>query len=141
MNSLRSRKERPCNISNLCSSRRPSFKNKLLNFECDSIPFNYRSQISTRPYMSTINSFLCLLGVSRAAGLFIDPYGLKRVSTLIPVYPAATLFRTLIPIQSEVTAEGRVITHGGCGESFLQSPALVMNNKVGYLSQDTGTGK
>lgn len=38
-----------------------------------------RSQLSSRPYMSTINSFLCLLGVSRAAVLFIDPYGLKKV--------------------------------------------------------------
>jgi hypothetical protein len=30
--------------------------------------------------MSTINGFLCLLGVSRAGCLFIDPYNLHEVS-------------------------------------------------------------
>ncbi|EZA60845.1 hypothetical protein X777_13047 [Ooceraea biroi] len=39
---------------------------------------NLRSLISSRPYMSTINIFLCLLGASRAACLFIDPYNLKE---------------------------------------------------------------
>lgn len=29
--------------------------------------------------MSTINIFLCLLGASRAACLFIDPYNLKEI--------------------------------------------------------------
>lgn len=37
-----------------------------------------RSLISSRPFMSTINIFLCLLGASRAACLFIDPYNLKE---------------------------------------------------------------
>ncbi|XP_071451810.1 uncharacterized protein [Hetaerina americana] len=37
-----------------------------------------RSLISSRPYMSTINGFLCLLGASRAACLFIDPYNLRE---------------------------------------------------------------
>ncbi|EFN77338.1 uncharacterized protein LOC105189677 [Harpegnathos saltator] len=39
---------------------------------------NLRSLISSRPFMSTINVFLCLLGVSRAACLFIDSYNLKE---------------------------------------------------------------
>lgn len=39
---------------------------------------NLRSLISSRPFMSTINIFLCLLGASRAACLFIDPYNLKE---------------------------------------------------------------
>jgi hypothetical protein len=38
----------------------------------------FRSLISNRPYMSTINIFLCLLGASRAVCLFIDPYNLKE---------------------------------------------------------------
>ncbi|CAG7819187.1 unnamed protein product [Allacma fusca] len=50
---------------------------------------NLRSQLSTRPYMSTINSFLCLLGVSRAAGLFIDPYGLMKI---MPAFMGALLW-------------------------------------------------
>ncbi|GLH13550.1 Uncharacterized protein GBIM_18097 [Gryllus bimaculatus] len=37
------------------------------------------SLISARPFMSTINGFLCLLGASRAACLFIDPYNVKEV--------------------------------------------------------------
>ncbi|XP_018375127.1 PREDICTED: uncharacterized protein LOC108768920 [Trachymyrmex cornetzi] len=40
---------------------------------------NLRSLISTRPFMSTINIFLCLLGASRAASLFIDAYNLKEI--------------------------------------------------------------
>ena len=40
---------------------------------------NLRSLISSRPFMSTINGFLCLLGVSRAGCLFIDPYSLREV--------------------------------------------------------------
>ncbi|KAK2584041.1 hypothetical protein KPH14_006492 [Odynerus spinipes] len=40
---------------------------------------NLRSLISSRPFMSTINIFLCLLGASRAACLFIDPYNLKEI--------------------------------------------------------------
>ncbi|XP_015190475.1 PREDICTED: uncharacterized protein LOC107073986 [Polistes dominula] len=40
---------------------------------------NLRSLISSRPFMSTINLFLCLLGASRAACLFIDPYNLKEI--------------------------------------------------------------
>ncbi|KDR22130.1 hypothetical protein L798_02094, partial [Zootermopsis nevadensis] len=40
---------------------------------------NLRSLISSRPFMSTINGFLCLLGISRAACLFIDPYNLREV--------------------------------------------------------------
>ncbi|XP_063231925.1 uncharacterized protein LOC134536202 isoform X2 [Bacillus rossius redtenbacheri] len=39
---------------------------------------NLRSLISSRPFMSTINGFLCLLGASRAGCLFIDPYALKE---------------------------------------------------------------
>ncbi|KAJ4442698.1 hypothetical protein ANN_04287 [Periplaneta americana] len=36
------------------------------------------SLISSRPFMSTINGFLCLLGASRAGCLFIDPYNLRE---------------------------------------------------------------
>ncbi|XP_068084393.1 uncharacterized protein [Anabrus simplex] len=39
---------------------------------------NLRSLISARPFMSTINGFICLLGASRAGCLFIDPYNLKE---------------------------------------------------------------
>ncbi|XP_049843832.1 uncharacterized protein LOC126295394 [Schistocerca gregaria] len=39
---------------------------------------NLRSLISARPFMSSINGFLCLLGASRAGCLFIDPYNLKE---------------------------------------------------------------
>ncbi|PSN45013.1 hypothetical protein C0J52_11622 [Blattella germanica] len=39
---------------------------------------NLRALISSRPFMSTINGFLCLLGVSRAGCLFIDPYNLRE---------------------------------------------------------------
>ncbi|XP_069690640.1 uncharacterized protein [Periplaneta americana] len=39
---------------------------------------NLRSLISSRPFMSTINGFLCLLGASRAGCLFIDPYNLRE---------------------------------------------------------------
>ncbi|XP_046479761.1 uncharacterized protein [Neodiprion pinetum] len=39
---------------------------------------NLRSLISSRPFMSTINVFLCLLGASRSGCLFIDPYNLKE---------------------------------------------------------------
>ncbi|XP_064122944.1 uncharacterized protein LOC135227053 isoform X2 [Macrobrachium nipponense] len=35
---------------------------------------NLRSQISSRPFMSTINVFLCVLGVTRAACFLIEPY-------------------------------------------------------------------
>ncbi|KZC08715.1 PREDICTED: uncharacterized protein LOC107186908 [Dufourea novaeangliae] len=38
-----------------------------------------RSLISSRPFMSTINMFLCILGVARAICLFIDPYNLKDI--------------------------------------------------------------
>ncbi|XP_053994596.1 uncharacterized protein LOC128884926 isoform X1 [Hylaeus volcanicus] len=38
-----------------------------------------RSLISNRPFMSTINMFLCILGVSRATCLCIDPYNLKDI--------------------------------------------------------------
>ncbi|XP_054272949.1 uncharacterized protein LOC128993210 [Macrosteles quadrilineatus] len=44
---------------------------------------NIRSLITSRPFMSTINVFLCLLGASRAGSLFIDPYNLKET---LPVY-------------------------------------------------------
>ncbi|XKL67921.1 hypothetical protein PGB90_003412 [Kerria lacca] len=33
------------------------------------------SQISRKRFMSGINTFLCIFGLSRAASLFIDPYG------------------------------------------------------------------
>ena len=36
--------------------------------------------IASRPYMSTINVFLCLLGASRAIALFVAPYALRDVS-------------------------------------------------------------
>ncbi|XP_011297750.1 uncharacterized protein [Fopius arisanus] len=39
---------------------------------------NLRSLISSRPFMSTINIFLCLLGASRSGCLFIDPYNLQE---------------------------------------------------------------
>ncbi|XP_012257909.2 uncharacterized protein LOC105687107 isoform X1 [Athalia rosae] len=39
---------------------------------------NLRSLISSRPFMSTINIFLCVLGASRSGCLFIDPYNLKE---------------------------------------------------------------
>ncbi|XP_046742816.1 uncharacterized protein LOC124409316 isoform X3 [Diprion similis] len=39
---------------------------------------NLRSLISSRPFMSTINVFLCLLGASRSGCLFVDPYNLKE---------------------------------------------------------------
>ncbi|XP_059488608.1 uncharacterized protein LOC132204245 [Neocloeon triangulifer] len=39
---------------------------------------NLRSLISSRPFMATINVFICLLGASRAASLFIDPYSLAH---------------------------------------------------------------
>ncbi|KAF6198054.1 hypothetical protein GE061_007800 [Apolygus lucorum] len=38
---------------------------------------NIRSLITSRPFMSTINVFLCVLSASRAIVLFIDPYALK----------------------------------------------------------------
>ncbi|XP_076235394.1 uncharacterized protein LOC143179861 isoform X2 [Calliopsis andreniformis] len=38
-----------------------------------------RSLISSRPFMSTINMFLCILCASRALCLFIDPYNLKEI--------------------------------------------------------------
>ncbi|XP_076618714.1 uncharacterized protein LOC143340526 isoform X1 [Colletes latitarsis] len=38
-----------------------------------------RSLISSQPFMTTINMFLCILGVSRATCLFIDPYNLKDI--------------------------------------------------------------
>ncbi|XP_076754131.1 uncharacterized protein LOC143425312 [Xylocopa sonorina] len=38
-----------------------------------------RSLISSRPFMSTINMFLCILGASRAICLFIDPYNRKDI--------------------------------------------------------------
>lgn len=44
-----------------------------------------RSLISSRPFMATINVFLCLLGASRAASLFIDPYSLSLVSINFPL--------------------------------------------------------
>ncbi|XP_024080872.1 uncharacterized protein LOC106667365 isoform X2 [Cimex lectularius] len=40
---------------------------------------NIRSLITKRPYMSTINVFLCVLSSSRAVCLFIDPYALKNI--------------------------------------------------------------
>ncbi|XP_076278849.1 uncharacterized protein LOC143208349 isoform X2 [Lasioglossum baleicum] len=40
-----------------------------------------RSLISSRPYMSTINMFLCILGTTRAICLFTDPYNLKDIVT------------------------------------------------------------
>ncbi|XP_039280497.1 uncharacterized protein LOC111046665 [Nilaparvata lugens] len=40
---------------------------------------NIRSLITSRPFMSTINMFVCFVGVSRAGSLFIDPYHLKDV--------------------------------------------------------------
>ncbi|CAA9999631.1 unnamed protein product [Nesidiocoris tenuis] len=40
---------------------------------------NIRSLITSRPFMSTINVFLCVLSATRAIVLFIDPYALKDV--------------------------------------------------------------
>ncbi|KAK9501033.1 hypothetical protein O3M35_002157 [Rhynocoris fuscipes] len=40
---------------------------------------NIRSLLTSRPYMSTINVFLCILGSSRSICLFIDPYALRDV--------------------------------------------------------------
>lgn len=37
-----------------------------------------RAQLSARPHLSSLNVFLCVLGGSRAIGLFIDPYGSKQ---------------------------------------------------------------
>ncbi|XP_034950993.1 uncharacterized protein [Chelonus insularis] len=39
---------------------------------------NLRSLLSSRPFMSSINIFLCLLGASRSGCLFIDPYNLQE---------------------------------------------------------------
>ncbi|KAG8039822.1 hypothetical protein G9C98_000551 [Cotesia typhae] len=39
---------------------------------------NLRSLISSRPFMITINVFLCILGASRSGCLFIDPYNLQE---------------------------------------------------------------
>ncbi|RZF35761.1 hypothetical protein LSTR_LSTR012059 [Laodelphax striatellus] len=44
---------------------------------------NIRSLITSRPFMSTINMFICFLGVSRAGSLFIDPYHLKDIMPMI----------------------------------------------------------
>lgn len=41
--------------------------------------FTFRSQISRKRFMSGINTFLCIFGLSRAASLFIDPYGSLKV--------------------------------------------------------------
>ncbi|XP_034254355.1 uncharacterized protein LOC117653091 [Thrips palmi] len=40
---------------------------------------NLRSLISSRPFMTSINVFLCMLGASRAAYLMLDPYNLREV--------------------------------------------------------------
>ena len=48
-----------------------------------SFSFFSRSLITSRPFMSSINVFLCLLGASRAVSLFIDPYHLKDVSNTL----------------------------------------------------------
>ncbi|GAB6024179.1 hypothetical protein CHUAL_008882 [Chamberlinius hualienensis] len=40
---------------------------------------NLRAQLATRPYMSSINVFLCLLGVSRATCFLVDPYDSKGI--------------------------------------------------------------
>ncbi|XP_014292925.1 uncharacterized protein [Halyomorpha halys] len=50
---------------------------------------NIRSMIASRPYMSTINVFLCLLGASRAIALFVDPYALRDV---MPKAMASAIF-------------------------------------------------
>ncbi|XP_076643479.1 uncharacterized protein LOC143353786 [Halictus rubicundus] len=42
-----------------------------------------RSLISSKPYMSTINMFLCLVGSARAICLFADPYNLKDMTKTI----------------------------------------------------------
>ncbi|KAK0088038.1 hypothetical protein PV326_004965, partial [Microctonus aethiopoides] len=39
---------------------------------------NLRSLITSRPFMTSINIFLCLLGISRSGCLFIDPYNLQE---------------------------------------------------------------
>ncbi|KAK0176717.1 hypothetical protein PV328_000828 [Microctonus aethiopoides] len=39
---------------------------------------NLRSLIASRPFMTSINIFLCLLGISRSGCLFIDPYNLQE---------------------------------------------------------------
>ncbi|XP_076320424.1 uncharacterized protein LOC143230553 [Tachypleus tridentatus] len=44
-----------------------------------------RAQLSARPNLSTLNGFLCLLGASRALGLFIDPYGSKEIMPVVMI--------------------------------------------------------
>ncbi|XP_076224173.1 uncharacterized protein LOC116424682 isoform X3 [Nomia melanderi] len=57
--------------------RDASYEKYITGYE-DSVSFS-RSLISSRPFMSTINMFLCILGASRATCLFIDPYNLKDI--------------------------------------------------------------
>ncbi|XP_022241230.1 uncharacterized protein LOC111085696 isoform X2 [Limulus polyphemus] len=45
-----------------------------------------RAQLLARPNLSTLNVFLCLLGASRALGLFIDPYGSKEIMPEVITY-------------------------------------------------------
>ncbi|CAB3373575.1 Hypothetical predicted protein [Cloeon dipterum] len=53
----------------------------ILNLRILAIPTfleEFGSLISSRPFMATINVFICLLGASRAVCLFIDPYSLAH---------------------------------------------------------------
>ncbi|XP_052119802.1 proline-rich transmembrane protein 4-like [Frankliniella occidentalis] len=55
---------------------------------------NLRTLISSRPFMTSINVFLCLLGASRAAYLMLDPYNLRQ---LMPRILGALLWDLAFP--------------------------------------------
>ncbi|XP_020293300.1 uncharacterized protein LOC109859437 isoform X2 [Pseudomyrmex gracilis] len=66
---------------------------------------NLRSLLSSRPFMTTINIFLCVLGASRSISLFLDPYNLKETMPKVIVaiiwdigYPCITSAFCLIQL-------------------------------------------
>ncbi|XP_073973724.1 uncharacterized protein isoform X4 [Rhodnius prolixus] len=62
---------------------------------------NIRSLLTSRPYMSTINVFLCILGSSRAICLFIDAYALRDV---MPSLMGGVLWDVAVPSLLSVLA-------------------------------------
>ena len=59
----------------------------------------HRSLISSRPFMTSINVFLCLLGASRAAYLMLDPYNLRQVNTATFQNISRNMFPSLLRTQ------------------------------------------
>uniref|UniRef100_T1IHH6 Proline-rich transmembrane protein 3/4 domain-containing protein n=1 Tax=Strigamia maritima TaxID=126957 RepID=T1IHH6_STRMM len=85
-----------------------------------------RAQLSSRPFMTTINTFVCVLGSTRAAFFLIDPYNSKKI---IPEAFCAILwelaFPCLVSAFSLVQLAFLHLTQLQFGPGFLRSKSWI----------------